>query len=99
VFARKTGQSKGPPSAVLRIAQPRFPLKFTLGPGNAMIPNTPFTGPFTITAKFSPTGNALQKEGTLIGTTKKTIQPGAKDVSIVIDKEISKSATTKIKMH
>ena len=51
------------PVAVLRIPNPKFPLKFKMGADEAMVPGTPFKGPFAITARFSATGDAMDKSG------------------------------------
>lgn len=61
VFARAHGVKSGPPAAVLRIPNPKFPVQFTLGPENAMMPGIPFEGPFDLTARLSPTGDAMEK--------------------------------------
>jgi hypothetical protein len=87
VFARPIGQAAGPPSAVLRVNSPKFPHAFRLGAEQAMIPGTEFKGPFRLTARFSPQGDAMQKEGAFEGKTdeKKPLSPGAKNVEILID--------------
>ena len=79
VFAKKGATPM--PAAVLRITDPKLPLKFTLSAKNAMAPGTPFDGPFTITARYSPTGDAMDKSGPQ-GTTAKPIDVGATDVKI-----------------
>lgn len=59
VFARPRGQTAGPPLAVKRIADPRFPLQLTLGDADAMLPgNTMSAHPaWTITARLSASGS------------------------------------------
>jgi len=61
VFAKKSGTPM--PAAVLRIASPQLPLKFSIGAKDAMAPGTPFDGPFVITARHSPSGDAMDKSG------------------------------------
>jgi hypothetical protein len=61
VFAKKAGTPM--PVAVVRFQEPQFPLKFTMSEKNAMAPGTPFEGPFTVTARYSPSGDAMDKSG------------------------------------
>lgn len=61
VIAKKTGVPM--PVAVLRVPEPKFPYKFSIGEKNAMAPGTAFDGPFTITARYSPSGDAMDKSG------------------------------------
>lgn len=61
IFAKKSGIPM--PAAVLRIPDPKLPLKFSLSGKNAMVPGTPFDGPFTIAARYSPRGDVMDKSG------------------------------------
>jgi hypothetical protein len=61
IFAKKPGTPM--PVAVLRIPDPKFPLHFALSEKNAMAPGTPFEGTLTVTARYSPTGDAMDKSG------------------------------------
>ncbi len=61
VIAKNPGVAM--PAAVLRIPEPKFPYKFAIGAKNAMAPGTPFDGPFNISARYSPTGDAMDKSG------------------------------------
>lgn len=61
IFAKKSGNPM--PAAVLRIPDPKLPLEFSLSGKNAMVPGTPFDGPFTITARYSPGGDVMDKSG------------------------------------
>ncbi len=83
IFAKAAGAAGGPPAAVLRIAQPKFPVTFSLSEKNAMMPGSPFTGPFAVVARYSPTGDAMDKSGPQ-GTDAKhaSVKPGAKDLKI-----------------
>ena len=86
IFAKKLGGPGTPPAAVLRIPQPKFPYAFSLSAANAMMPGTPFDGPFTITARYSPSGDAMDKSGPEGQDTRANIKPGQKDVKIELKK-------------
>lgn len=79
VFAKKAGIPM--PAAVLRIPDPKPPLKFTLSAKNAMAPGTPFEGPFTITARFSASGEAMDKSGPEASTAQ-PVAVGASDLKL-----------------
>jgi len=79
VIAKNPGSPM--PVAVLRVPNPKFPFKFTLRAENAMVPGTPFTGPFLINARYSPTGNAMDKSGPE-GVEPKPVAVGRTDVKI-----------------
>lgn len=79
IFAKKSGTPM--PTAVLRIPDPKIPYKFTLSEKNAMVPGTPFDGPFTITARHSPNGDAMDKSGPE-GSLAKPVAVGTKNVKI-----------------
>jgi hypothetical protein len=84
IFAKKEGVGvSGPPMAVLRITSPEFPYKFSLSEKNAMIQGTEFKGPFTVYARYSPSGDALDKSGPQGDSSQiKKIQLGAKNIKI-----------------
>lgn len=79
VIAKEAG--KPMPVAVLRIPDPKLPYTFSLSAKNAMVAGTPFTGPFLITARFSPTGDAMDKSGAE-GAVAKPVAVGKSDVKI-----------------
>ncbi len=84
LIARRDGD--GPPLAVKRVAGPRFPLSFELGPGDRMIETMPFEGPLRLSARLDADGNASTRTpGDLQGALPGTVQPGAVDVTILID--------------
>ena len=87
VFARTFGAQGGPPAAVKRIPSPKFPQTFSLSQEDAMIPGSPFDGPFTLVARWTDSGNAMQKNGAFEGTTssKKGVKPGDKGVQVEIN--------------
>ena len=69
------------PAAVLRIPDPKLPLKFSLSAKNAMVAGTPFDGPFTITARYSPGGDVMDKSGPE-GIQAKPVAVGTADLKI-----------------
>lgn len=77
------------PAAVLRIPEPKLPYKFSIGAKNAMAPGTPFDGPFTITARYSPTGDAMDKSGPE-GIEAKPVKVGTADLKIEMKAPASK---------
>lgn len=88
VFARDASAEAGPPVAVVRIDNPRFPQKYSLGPENVMMPGSDFKGPFKVTARYSPSGDAMQKKGAFQGESKSPVKAGAKNADIVLDKKL-----------
>jgi hypothetical protein len=59
IVARREGETAGPPVAVKRFTQPFvFPLTFNLSQHDAMIPDVPFEGKFTVTARIAQKGAA-----------------------------------------
>jgi hypothetical protein len=82
IIARK---GPGPPFAVKRIAGPRFPLQYRLGPGDVMVAGTPFEGEMTVSVRLSRTGVAGPAErGDLEGDHPGGVTTGARGVDIVI---------------
>lgn len=79
IFAKTAGNPM--PAAVLRIPDPKMPYKFTLSEKNAMAPGTPFDGPFTVTARYAPSGDAMDKTGPE-GSEAKPVAVGASNVKI-----------------
>lgn len=79
IFAKKDGNPM--PAAVIRVPDPKLPHKFTMSAKDAMVPGTPFDGPFTITARFSPTGDVMDKSGPE-GVGPKPVTVGTSDVKI-----------------
>lgn len=81
----RTGPA-GPPTAVKRIPDPRFPLDFEIGPGDRMIQSLPFEGPFQLTARVDADGNAMTRNpGDLQGAAQGSHSPGAASIEILID--------------
>jgi len=76
----------GPPLAVKRVASPRFPVSFELGPDDRMIQAMPFAGPFTVSARLDADGNATTRSpGDLQGAAPAPVDPGAEGVLVRLD--------------
>ena len=85
LIARKGGG--GPPLAVVRVANPRFPLAFEISKRNVMIPGVPFKGTVSLSARLDADGSAGPVSGgDLEGRTAQPVRVGQKNVRIVIDK-------------
>jgi len=84
IIARR---GNGPPLAVKRIQNPKFPLVFTLGPADVMLRGTPFEGEVTLIARLKRQGVAGPAEpGDLEGSPgRNPVMVGATDVRIVLD--------------
>ena len=90
VVARRSQQ--GPPLAVKRITDPRFPLEFEIGPDDRMIKAMPFAGPISLSARVDADGNATSRspgdpEG-LAGP----FEPGATGIEVVIGQDTTTPA-------
>jgi hypothetical protein len=76
----------GPPTAVKRVASPRFPLDFEIGPDDRMIETMPFSGPFRLSARIDADGSATSRNpGDLRGESPERVKAGASGVELVID--------------
>jgi hypothetical protein len=85
IIARPDGASGGPPLAVLRVANPVFPLPFTIGPENVMIPSMKFAGSISLSARLDADGNAMTRGvGDISSSTQEGLSPGATGVEIVL---------------
>ena len=81
----RTGPT-GPPTAVRRIADPHFPLDFSIGPDDRMIQALPFEGPFQLVARVDADRDAVTRNpGDLQGQAAGSFSPGASGIEIVID--------------
>ncbi|WP_372655997.1 hypothetical protein [Halobacteriovorax sp.] len=83
IFAKKFGSPMPMPLAVKRIDSPKYPVNFKLDESNKMMKNLPFKGPFSITARISPSGSAMDKSG-VEAKTSKPIELGTKNIQITI---------------
>jgi hypothetical protein len=87
LIARST--EAGPPLAVQRIPEPRFPLDFEIGPNDRMIQQLPFAGPLRLTARVDGDGNATSREpGDLVGESSEEVEPGDSGIVITIDQSL-----------
>ena len=83
IFAKKYQGIMPMPLAVRRIEKPSFPVKFNLSQADAMMKQIPFEGPFTVTARLSPSGSAMDKSGIEVSTTQK-IEMGQKNIKLTL---------------
>lgn len=75
----------GPPVAVQRVGEPRFPLRFSIGPRDRMIQGVPFAGPLELEARLDLDGEATSRgPDDLQGRSAGGYQPGATEVEIVM---------------
>jgi hypothetical protein len=94
LFLIARGPSPGPPLAVQKIADPKFPLEFSIGPEDRMMRDMPFVGPISISARIDADGNATTRgTGDLQGESPGNYQPGATGVDVLID-ELQSDATS-----
>ena len=96
IFAKQAGPDSNPadhtpPVAVIKIDHPKFPQAFVLTPKNVMVQGTEFKGPFHVIARFSQSGDAIDKNGALEGFDPKfpSTDLGNKNLNIIL-KPLSK---------
>ena len=88
VIARPQGATGGPPLAVLRIPNPSFPLEFSIGPENVMIPTMQFAGPISLSARLDADGNAMTRgPGDISSPVVDGLEPGASGVRITLSEQ------------
>jgi len=86
VIARPQGTQGGPPLAVLRIADPEFPLEFRIGPENVMIPSLRFEGAISLSARLDADGNAMTRgSGDISSQVQEPLAPGASGVTLILN--------------
>jgi len=90
IIARSAGSQGGPPLAVKKIDRPVFPLSYSLGQNNTMIPGTPFSGRIIISARLDQDGNPITREpGSLTGNYENNpVEVGSQNVDIILNEEI-----------
>jgi len=89
LFIMARSPQGGPPIAVKRVVEPRFPMEFEIGPGDRMIQAIPFAGPLLLSARVDGDGNATSREpGDLSGAAAAPVAPGANGVTIRIDQRL-----------
>lgn len=83
VIARR---GAGPPLAVKRIVEPVFPVPFTLGPEDSMLPGTDFAGEVTLVARLKRDGRASAAvRGDLEGAAPAPVPVGTTDARITLE--------------
>ena len=85
IFAKKFDGKMPMPLAVKKIVNPKFPVKFELDQSDAMLKNIPFIGPFTVTARISPSGSATDRSG-IEASTKTRVENGEKNIKLILSK-------------
>lgn len=87
IIARPAGGAGGPPLAVKKIDQPKFPLSYSLGQENLMMQGMPFSGKVNITVRLDKDGNPTTRgAGDLSGDYKKNpAQVGATNADVILD--------------
>ena len=95
IFAKQAGPDSGPndrtpPVAVIRIQNPTFPQAFVITQKNVMIPGSDFKGPLHVIARFTPSGDALNKSGAIEGMDPKfpSVDLGNKKLNIQLNIEL-----------
>jgi hypothetical protein len=75
----------GPPTAVLRVQDPKFPFAFAIGAENRMIAGMPWQGPLRVSARLDLDGNVMTRDaGGLEGTAPNAASPGDTGVVVVL---------------
>lgn len=88
VIARPDGARGGPPLAVLRIPSPEFPLEFSIGPENVMIPSMQFQGAITLSARLDADGNAMTRgAGDISSAPQASLSPGSQGVVLMLSEK------------
>jgi hypothetical protein len=88
VIARPQGARGGPPLAVLRIPNPDFPLEFSIGPENVMIPSMRFEGAISLSARLDADGNAMTRgAGDLSSVVQESLAPGTTGVQLLLSEK------------
>jgi cytochrome c-type biogenesis protein CcmH len=77
----------GPPLAVVRVPNPSFPQRFSIGPDDRMIESMPFAGEIQISVRVDGDGNVMTRNpGDLQGGSGVPNAPGDRGVTLLIDK-------------
>ena len=83
IFARPEGVKRGPPLAVKRVADPKLPYEFILGPQDVMMPGTVFEGPMVLTARIDVDGDARVGPGDIEGFV--SAEPGDRNIKLLLN--------------
>ncbi len=92
IFIIARGKQPGPPLAVMRILNPRFPLEFTMSEQNVMMQGVAFTGEVSLIAKLDGDGKVGTQPGDIFGGARGPVQVGARGVEIVLTQEAKGAA-------
>ena len=77
----------GPPLAVRRLPPGPFPISFTLGPQDAMIPGRPLEGSVRLVARLDADGDPLtRQEDDLVAEVRDPVEPGDSAVELVLSR-------------
>ena len=87
IIARSANSAAGPPLAVKKIARPVFPVTYSLGPDDLMLPGASFSGKVYLSARLDKDGNPTTREpGNLTGEYKKNpVEVGSQKIDILLD--------------
>lgn len=95
IFAKQAGPDSGPndrtpPVAVIKVDRPTFPQAFVITQKNVMIAGSDFKGPLHVIARYSPSGDALNKTGAIEGMDPKfpSTDLGNKNLNIELNVEL-----------
>ena len=92
IFIIARGKQPGPPLAVMRILNPRFPLEFTMSEQNVMMQGAAFEGEVSLIAKLDGDGKVGTEPGDIFGGARGPVQVGARGVEIVLSQEVKGEA-------
>ena len=83
LFVRPKGVKRGPPLAAKRVFATEFPMTFTIGQSDTMMPGAEFDGAITLTVRLDQDGNASSAKGDIEGSIETHAE--AKNVKVVLD--------------
>ncbi len=86
IYARPKGVSGGPPLAVKKTRRYDLPYDFEIGPMDVMIPDTPFEGEITLSARLDKDGMAGGGPGDLEGQL--DTKAGEKNVELILNNQV-----------
>ncbi len=95
IFIIARGKQPGPPLAVMRILNPRFPLEFSMSEQNVMMQGVAFEGEVRLIAKLDGDGKVGTEPGDIFGGARGPVQVGARGVEIVLTQEAKGAAAPK----
>ncbi len=86
IIAKKKGPRGTPPIAVQRMADVQFPLKFSIGQKDVMMPNAEFDGEILLMARLDQDGSAMGQPGDVEGVL--SSQAGEKNVVLTLNRVV-----------